>query len=69
MPVPRRAAEVQMLGDVGIVTFEGELTATPKKGGKATTHTIKGVHIFKKQADGSWKISQDVYSNDPATAK
>jgi uncharacterized protein (TIGR02246 family) len=61
--------DVQVVGDVGIVHYTGELTMTPKAAGaKPVTHTIKGLHIYKKQADGSWKIAQDVWNNDPPAA-
>ncbi|MFI5311976.1 MAG: hypothetical protein ACHQQ3_12125 [Gemmatimonadales bacterium] len=45
--------------------YAGELTLTPKaKGGKPMTQVIKGIHIFKRQADGKWLISQDVWNSD-----
>ena len=61
-------AEVEVMGNTGIVRYAGVLTVTPKKGGKPTTAVIKGLHVFKKQADGSWKIAQDVWNNDPPPA-
>ena len=39
--------------------------ATPRKGGKPMTETIKGIHIYKRQSDGTWKIAQDVWNTDP----
>ena len=62
---------VQVSGDVGVVQYTAELTLSPKKGGKPMTEIIKGVHIVKRQADGSWKIAQDVWNTDspPPPAK
>lgn len=61
-------ADVQVVGDVAIVHYTGALTVTPKaKGAKPMTETIKGIHIFKRQADGSWKIAQDVWNTDAPT--
>lgn len=62
------SAEVEVAGTTGIVRYTGELTTTPKKGGKSAVFLMKGVHIFKKQTDGSWKIAQDVWNFDPAPA-
>jgi uncharacterized protein (TIGR02246 family) len=62
------SADVQVVGDVGIVHYTGEMTATPKKGGKPATEIIKGLHIYKRQADGSWKIAQDVWNTDAPEA-
>jgi ketosteroid isomerase-like protein len=28
--------------------------------------TNKGIHIYKRQADGSWKMVQDVWNSDQA---
>ncbi len=44
--------------------FVGELSLTPKAGGAAITERIKGVHILRRQPDGSWKIAQDVWNTD-----
>lgn len=60
------SADVQVAGDWAVVRYTGELTATPKKGGKPMTETIKGVHIYRRQPDGGWKISQDVWNSDAA---
>ena len=58
------SADVQVAGDWGVVHYTGEMTVTPKKGGKPMTEVIKGVHIYKRQADGAWKIAQDVWNSD-----
>ena len=65
------SADVQVAGDWGVVRYSGELTATPRKGGKPMTETIKGIHIYKRQPDGTWKIAQDVWNTDspPPVAK
>ena len=63
--------DVDVSGDLGVVHYVGQLTVTPKKGGPAMTEVIKGVHVYKRQADGSWKIAQDVWNSDappPAAA-
>ena len=58
------ADDVQVAGDWGIVRYTGTLTITPKAGGQAMTEKIKGIHVFRRQADGSWKIAQDVWNTD-----
>lgn len=64
------SSDVQVAGDWGISRYVGELTMTPKAaGGKPVTEAIKGIHIFQRQPDGSWKIAQDVWNMDaPASA-
>ena len=54
--------EVARSGDIGyaIGTFEGVVDAAPVKG--------KYVEIWKKQADGSWKVAADMFSPDSPSA-
>ncbi len=64
--------DVQVAGDIGVVHYVGELTMTPKAGGTPMTEAIKGIHIYKRQPDGTWKIAQDVWNSDappPPAAK
>ena len=61
------SADVDVAGNTGIVRYAGELTITPSAPrSKPTVTRIKGLHIYKKQADGTWKIAQDVWTTDPA---
>ena len=54
--------EVARSGDIGyaIGTFEGVVDDAPVKG--------KYVEIWKKQADGSWKVAADMFSPDSPPA-
>ena len=58
------SSSVEVSGDWAIDHYAGELTMTPKAGGAPTTETIKGLHIYRRQPDGSWKIVQDVWNAD-----
>ena len=52
------SVDVARSGDIAIDRGTVESTTTDKKG-KATTNTIEYVLVWKKQADGSWKIIAD----------
>ena len=56
-------SEVVVLGDRAIERYTGEVTLTPAEG-EAATVTFKGIHIYQRQADGSWKIAQDIWNMD-----
>jgi uncharacterized protein (TIGR02246 family) len=57
---------VVVSGDLAVQYFIGHLSMTPKAGGQAMSETIKGMHVLRKQADGSWQITHDVWnSNTP----
>lgn len=58
--------DVMLSGDIAVETGSNEMTLTPK-GGKPMVDKGKYVVIWKRQADGSWKIVRDVNnSNLPA---
>ena len=63
------SSDVTVSGDLAVARFTGELTITPKAGGAPVTERIKGIHVMRRQPDGSWKIAQDVWNSDaPAVA-
>ena len=63
------SSDVTVSGDLAVVRYDGELTITPKAGGAPATERIKGIHVMKRQPDGTWKIAQDVWNSDaPAVA-
>ena len=62
------SSSVEITGDIAIDRYAATFTVTPKSGGPATTETIKGLHVLRRQADGSWKIIQDIWNADPPAA-
>ena len=58
------SSDVTVSGDLAVARYTGELTMTPKAGGAPVTERIKGIHVMKRQPDGSWKITQDVWNSD-----
>ena len=68
------SSQVTVSGDWAVDRYTGSLTITPKAGAAAMNEEIKGVHIMRKEADGSWKIAIDVWNPNtppapPAGAK
>jgi ketosteroid isomerase-like protein len=57
------SADVVIAGDWAIERYAGSLTMTPL-GGETMSETLKGIHIYRRQADGSWKLAQDVWNSD-----
>ena len=53
-------------GDIAYISYSYELTVPDSQGG-SITETGKNISIFRKQADGSWKLVVDMWStNDSA---
>lgn len=62
--------EVELDGDLAYGRGFAEVTLTPKTGGEPVTSTAKYVNILKRQPDGSWKTTHDIWnSNEPAGQK
>ena len=53
-------SEVVVLGDLAIEHYTGEMTIEGAPG----PVTFKGIHVYDRQADGSWKIVRDVWNMD-----
>jgi ketosteroid isomerase-like protein len=43
-------------------------TAVARSGGQPARMAFKGMHILRRQPDGSWKISRSIWNTDPAPA-
>jgi ketosteroid isomerase-like protein len=56
--------EVARSGDLAYSWGKGKVSVKDKKG-KATETTVKYVSVWKKQADGGWKITVDTMIPDP----
>ena len=60
--------EVARSGDLAYEWGRGKVSMKDKKG-KVTETTVKYVSVWKKQADGSWKITVDTMIPDPPATK
>jgi ketosteroid isomerase-like protein len=58
------STDVIVSGDWAVQRFTGRLSMTPKAGGDMMSETIKGVHVLHRSADGTWRITQDVWNAD-----
>ena len=56
--------EVEAFGDLGFARGTYTFTATVRANGKKIEYDGKYLTVFKKQADGSWKIYRDCYNSN-----
>ena len=56
--------EVEAFGDLGFARGTYTFTATVRASGKTIEYDGKYLTVFKKQADGSWKIYRDCYNSN-----
>ena len=62
------SADVQVSGDWASDRYTAMLQISPFNGGKRINEIIKGIHVYKRQADGKWLIVQDTWNTDPPPA-
>jgi ketosteroid isomerase-like protein len=58
------SADVVVAGDWAFERITSTLTMKPVAGGEPVQEVATGMHIYRRQADGSWKIAQDVWNTD-----
>lgn len=57
-------SSVTLLGDVALERLTYTLAATSVTGGSATEDVGKGLHVYARQPDGRWRITQDIWNSD-----
>ena len=60
--------ELELLGDVAIDQHRWVLDSMPKRGGRPVHDEGKGIWIWRRQADGSWKVSRGIWNSDLSRA-
>lgn len=56
--------DIAIHGDIAIDVYHGELTMTSAENGETVVQSLKGIHVLERQADGSWKISHDIWNSN-----
>lgn len=56
--------EVKVSGDLGYGRGFAEVLLTQKRGGQTLKSTTKYINIMKRQADGTWKTTHDVWNSN-----
>jgi uncharacterized protein (TIGR02246 family) len=56
--------EVKVSGQLAYGRGFAEVVLTPKRGGPAMTSTSKYINIMKREADGTWKTTHDIWNGN-----
>lgn len=54
-------SEVELVGEVAVEAYTGNLELTDANG-ESTSMPIQGIHVYRRQSDGSWLITHDVWN-------
>lgn len=57
-------SNVEVFGNTAIERYVGAGRVTPKAGGAPIEDRFKGIHVYRRQPDGSWLIAQDIWNGD-----
>ena len=58
------AVEVSASGDMGYTLNTADITVTGPAG-RPATERIRDFHLWRRQADGSWKVVVDIWNAEP----
>lgn len=56
--------ELEIMGDVAIDQHRWVLDSMPKRGGRPVHDEGKGIWIWRRQADASWKVASGIWNSD-----
>ena len=59
-------SHVTISGNLAIERVAFSLTFRPVAGGAPVTDVGKGVHVYRRQADGAWNLTMDIWNSDAA---
>ena len=58
-------SDVTLGGDVAFESYTFRWTLTPLVGGEEIRQTGKGMYVFRRQVDGSWRVARDIWNYTP----
>ena len=61
--------EIEVAGDLAYVRFSTDLLLTPTKGGEPDRLNLHGIHIYRRQPDGSWRFKTVIATSVPLEAQ
>jgi ketosteroid isomerase-like protein len=59
------SSELQVSGEIAYHIYAYRWRVTPVAGGEPTVASGKGLHILRRQPDGSWKIARELWNSTP----
>ena len=58
------SVEIEVVDNFAFHIYNYVWSVSPRNGGEAIKGRGKGMHILRKQKDGSWKIAREIWNNN-----
>jgi ketosteroid isomerase-like protein len=58
------SSHIDVAGDVALERLEYTASMWPLEGGSVLQDRGKGLHVYRRQSDGSWKLALDIWNSD-----
>jgi uncharacterized protein (TIGR02246 family) len=62
------SSEIDLMGDTAMERVTYTVTAWTGRGSPPVEDAGKGIHVYQRQPDGSWKLSCDIWNSDRPVA-
>jgi uncharacterized protein (TIGR02246 family) len=62
------SSRIEIAGDVAFERVEYAASAWPAEGGSEVRDVGKGLHVYRRQANGAWKLAMDIWNSDNPNA-
>jgi uncharacterized protein (TIGR02246 family) len=60
------SSDIQLFGDLAVERLSYTATVLPMTGGTPANDVGKGLHVYLRDAGGSWKLLHDIWNSDRA---
>jgi uncharacterized protein (TIGR02246 family) len=61
------SSQIEIAGDIALERVEYAASAWPADGGPEVRDVGKGLHVYRRQRDGSWRLAMDIWNSDHRT--
>jgi uncharacterized protein (TIGR02246 family) len=58
------ASQIQVSENIALERVEYAASARPDNGGAETRDVGKGLHVYRRLANGSWRLAMDIWNSD-----
>ncbi len=59
---PYTNEQIEVAGDWAFQRYSYELALTPRAGGESMVQRGDGIHIWRRDANGAWRVAKDVFT-------